>query len=68
MAGRNLGLPCPARVWLAHSANGIAATHPPTVLQGVELLAHGAGGKIERVKAEDALNGKTVGIYFSAHW
>lgn len=37
-------------------------------LQGMELLAHGAGGKVERVKAEDALNGKTVGIYFSAHW
>ncbi|KAI7839017.1 hypothetical protein COHA_007159 [Chlorella ohadii] len=37
-------------------------------LQGVELLAHGAGGKLERVKAEEALAGKTIGIYFSAHW
>lgn len=55
-------------MWLAHSADGIAATRPPIALQGMELLAHGAGGKIERVKAEDALNGKTVGIYFSAHW
>jgi len=34
----------------------------------VERLAHGAGGKLERVKAEEALAGKTIGIYFSAHW
>lgn len=48
----------------------IACHAPPAryVLQGVELLAHGAGNKVERVKAEEALEGKTVGIYFSAHW
>lgn len=36
-------------------------------LQGVELLAH-ADGKVERVAAEEALAGKTVALYFSAHW
>ncbi|PRW58685.1 nucleoredoxin 1 [Chlorella sorokiniana] len=37
-------------------------------LQGVDLLAHGANGKLERVPAEVALAGKTIGVYFSAHW
>lgn len=37
-------------------------------MQGVELLSHDSKGSVKRVKAEDALNGKTVGIYFSASW
>ncbi|KAI3433301.1 hypothetical protein D9Q98_003120 [Chlorella vulgaris] len=37
-------------------------------LKGVELLSHDSKGSVKRVKAEDALNGKTVGIYFSASW
>jgi len=34
----------------------------------VELLATAADGSKRAVKAEEALEGKTVGIYFSAHW
>lgn len=66
--------PVPLRCRLAFAPpplrTAIACHAPPAryVLQGVELLAHGAGNKVERVKAEEALEGKTVGIYFSAHW
>ena len=46
---------------------------PTTVLrcfawQGVELMAHGANGDLIKVKAEEALAGKNVALYFSAHW
>lgn len=40
----------------------------PTLLQGVELLAHAADGSVKRVRGSEALNGKAVGLYFSAHW
>lgn len=33
----------------------------------MELLAQGDKGA-ERIRAEEALAGKTLGIYFSAHW
>ena len=52
----------------AAAAGRLPSQAPPCPRQGVELLAHGAEGKVERVKAEEALAGKTVGIYFSAHW
>lgn len=44
-----------------------ALTSASPCLQGVELLS-GADGKLPRVAAEQALEGKTVAIYFSAHW
>merc|ERR1712025_1408622 len=42
---------------------------PPTVAGGLgDTLLKKVGGKVEKVKAKDALAGKTLALYFSAHW
>lgn len=42
---------------------------PPTVAGGLgDTLLKKVGGKVEKVKTKDALAGKTLALYFSAHW
>ena len=38
------------------------------LLQGVELLGHAADGSVSHVPAVQALAGKHIALYFSAHW